>query len=83
MYENTLQHTKIVYANYTMHQNSQKKVVNKFMAFIDICVRLKLGLYSPYICIYTNLEACTQSGAGVYIYIYIHTHTHLNLGAQG
>ena len=33
---------------------------------------LRLGEYSPYICMYTNIEACAQRRADIYIYIYIY-----------
>ena len=66
-----------------------------YMESIYMYVRLVLGVYGPYICIYTDIEACAQSRANIYIYTYTHTHTHththihthththLNLGAKG
>ena len=40
--------------------------------YIYIYSRLKLGVYGPYICMFTNLKACAQSGANIYIYVYIY-----------
>ena len=54
-----------------MHINIQIKAKKIYMAPIYMYTRLRLGLYGPYICIYTDIEACTQSRAYVYIYIYI------------
>ena len=56
--------------------NCQEKAENIYMVSRYMHSRLGLGEYSPYICIYSVLGACTQSIANVYIEI------HLNLGAQ-
>ena len=39
--------------------------------YIYMYARLRLGSYGPYICIQTDIEACTQSGAYIYIYTWI------------
>ena len=58
------------YANDIMHIHIQMKVENIYMASMYMYSRLLLGLYGPYIGIYADIEACTQSGADIYIYIY-------------
>ena len=72
---------KYIYANDKVHNNSQMKAANIYIAPIYMYARFRLGVYSLYICKYTYLEAYAQSRADIYMYIYIHTH--LNLGAQG
>ena len=47
------------------------------MGSIHMYSRLGLGVYGPYTCIYTDIEACVQSRANIYIY------TCLHLGTQG
>ena len=59
------------------HPNKGSKHI--YSIHIYMYARLGLGLYGPYICIYTDIEACAQSRANIYIYIY----TCLNLGMQG
>ena len=59
----------MVYANDIMHIHIQIKAENIYMASIYMYSRLGLGLYGPYIGIYADIEACTQSGADIYIYI--------------
>ena len=70
---------KYIYAKDKMHINIQIKAENIYMASIYMYTRLVLGSYGLYICIYADIEACTQSGANIYTYIY----TRLNLGMQG
>ena len=41
--------------------------------------RLGLGVYGPYTCIYTDIEACMQSGANTYIYMLESWRARLNL----
>ena len=76
-----MQHAKMVYANNKEHIHNQIKAENIYMGSIYMYSRLVLGVYGPYICIYSDTEACAQNGANIYIYIYIYTR--LNLGAQG
>ena len=73
----------MVYANDIMHIHIQIKAENIYMASIYMYSRFVLGLYGLYICIYGDLEACSQSGANIYIYIYIYIYIRLNLGVQG
>ena len=68
----SLQHAKMVYANYKVHIHNQMKAENIFLGSMYMCARLGLGVYGPYTCIYTDIEACEQSGANIYIYIYIY-----------
>ena len=81
----SLQHAKMVYANDKVHIHKQIKAANIYMGSIYMYTRLGLGVYGPYTCIYTDIEACMQSGANVYIYIYIYIYiyTCLDLGVQG
>ena len=85
MQDGSLQHAKMVCANDKMYNNSQMKAeyiyiyIYIYRALIYMYERLGLGFYGPYICMYTNLEACARRGADTYIRIYIY----LNLGAQG
>ena len=72
----SLQHAKMVYVSDIMHINTQMKAENIYMASIYMYKRLQLGLYSSYIGIYADIEACVQSRADIYIYI------HLNFGVQ-
>ena len=58
----------MVYANDIMHIYIQIKAENIYMASIYMYARLGLGIYGPYTCICTDIEACTQSGADIYIY---------------
>ena len=67
----------MVYAKDIVHIHMQMKEANIYVAYIYMYARLGLGVYGPYTCIYTDIEACAQSGANIYIY------TRLNLGAQG
>ena len=60
----------MVYANDKVHIHIQMKAANIYMGSIYMYARLGLGLYGPYICIYGDIEACTQSGANIYIYIH-------------
>ena len=69
--------TYLIYAKDIVHIHMQMKAANIYMAYIYMYARLVLGVYSPYTCIYGDIEACAQSGANIYIY------TRLNLGAQG
>ena len=39
------------------------------MGSIYMYARLGLGVYGPYTCIYTEIEACVQSRADIYIYM--------------
>ena len=73
----SLQHAKVVYAKDIMHIHMQIKAANICMAYIYMYARLGLGVYGPYTCIYTDIEACAQSRANIYIY------ARLNLGVQG
>ena len=66
-----------------MYIHMQMKAANIYMAYIYMYARLGLGVYGPYTCIYTDIEACAQSGANIYIYIYTYIYTRLNLGTQG
>ena len=55
------------------------------MASIYMYLRLLLGVYGLYICIYADIEVCTQSGADRYIYIYTlleSWHARLNLAHE-
>ena len=65
----------MVYANDIMHISIQIKAENTNIEFIYMYKRLGLGLYDPYICIYADIEACTQSRADIYIYIYLYIYT--------
>ena len=47
------------------------KAENIYMGSIYMYARLVLGVYGPYTCIYTDIEACMQSGADIYICIYL------------
>ena len=49
----------MIYAEYTMHENSQVKVENICIKPIYTFERLGLGIYGPYIYIYSDLGACT------------------------
>ena len=60
---------KTIYTNEIIYHGGQMKAANIYRAPIYMYARLGLGLYGLYICIYTDLEAFTQSGADVYIYI--------------
>ena len=62
----------MVYAKDIMHIHIQMKAANIYMGSIYMYARLGLGVYSPYTCIYGEIEACAQSGANIYIYIYIY-----------
>ena len=62
-----------------MHIHNQMKAENIYMEPIYMNSRLVLGVYSPYTCMYPEIEACMQSRGNIYIYIY----TCLNLGMQG
>ena len=63
----------MVYAKDIVHIHNQMKAENVNMESIYMYTRLGMGVYGPYICIYTDIEAHVQSGANIYIYIYIHT----------
>ena len=52
MYDNPLQYTKMLYENYTMHENSQTKVVNIYMASIYICMQGLDWAYMAHIYVY-------------------------------
>ena len=43
---------KILYTNYIMHDNSQIKAANIYMAPIYMCERVELGIYGLYIYVY-------------------------------
>ena len=58
----------MVYANDIMHINIQMKTEKIYMVSIYMYAMLGLGLYGPYICIYANIEAFTQSGDHIYIH---------------
>ena len=60
----------MVYVNDKVHIHMQMKAENIYMVYIYMYSRLVLGVYGPYTCIYTNIEACVQSGANIYIYIH-------------
>ena len=60
----------MVYAKDIVHIHMQMKEENIYMAYIYMYSRLVLGVYSPYTCIYGDIEACVQSGANIYIYIH-------------
>ena len=68
----------MVYANDKVHIHIQMKAENIYMGSIYMYARLVLGVFGPYTCIYTDIEACVQREP-IYIYIY----TCLNLGVQG
>ena len=59
---------KTLYGDYIMHHISQGKAVNIYIASMYMYARFVLGIHGPYICIYSDLEACTQSGANIYIH---------------
>ena len=63
---------KCIYTNDKVHIHIQMKAANIYMGSIYMNTRLGLGVYSPYICIYSDIETCTQIGANIYIYIYTH-----------
>ena len=60
--------SKIVYAKDIMHIHMQIKAANIYMVYIYMYARLGLGVYGPHICIYSNIEACMQSGANIHIH---------------
>ena len=64
---------KIIYKAEIIYVKCQIKAENTYIVPIYKYIRLGLGIYSPYICIYRNLEACIQSAANLNIYIYTHT----------
>ena len=67
-----LQHAKMVYANDKVHIHIQMKAENIYMGSIYMYSRLVFGVYSPYTCIYTDIEACMHK-AEAYVYIYTHS----------
>ena len=58
----------MVYAKDIVYIHNQIKAANIYMGSIYMYARLGLGVYGPYTCIYTDIEACAQSGANIYIY---------------
>ena len=65
----------MVYAKDKVHIHNQIKAANIYMGSIYMYERLGLGVYGLYTCIYTDIEACAQSGANIYIYIYVYLYT--------
>ena len=59
----------MIYAKDIVHIHNQMKAANIYMGSIYMYARLGLGVYGPYTCIDTEIEACAQSGANIYIYM--------------
>ena len=69
----------MVYAKDIVHIHNQMKAANIYMGSIYMYAMLGLGVYGPYTCIYTEIEACAQSGANIYIYMLESRRTRPNL----